>query len=235
MKRELVRFNVKALMIEKKAKENTKPHFVAVVVPVRPNYMADSRTVCVVENWVSCEDAFSYYPASSFASQGRDKAVDFILNETPSVTHVLFVDSDVIPDARSIDRLLEADKDIAVGACPIVRNGSIVWNVNPIETKPKSGVPESFDGMPFNGLPEKPFRVHTYGFGLVLVKRNVFEEMEWPYWKDEFVPGRRTIGQDVYFALKSDDAGFESWCVPSVKCEHNKHIPLKMLADKVYK
>lgn len=60
-------------------------------------------------------------------------------------------------------------------------------------------------------------------------------KMEWPYFKDVFVPGRRAIGQDTYFADKSAEAGFESWCVPEIQCEHNKAVPLLEIARTIYK
>ena len=174
------------------------------------------------------EDAFVYYKPTKFAAQGRDTIVYEVLQNIPTVTHFLFLDSDSIPPDDVLDRML--GYDIAVGVYLIAQKGHLNWCVVRKDAKEES----KFVGIPYEKLPKEPFLLKTYGFGCVMVKREVFEKMEWPYFKDIFRPGKRLIGQDVYFADKSAEAGFESWCIPSVQCEHNKAVPLLEIARTIY-
>lgn len=203
-----------------------------VSVPVAIDNMADFRLVSIADRLAMREDAFVFYKPTKFAAQGRDAIVYEVLQNIPTVTHFLFLDSDSIPKDNVLDKML--GYDISVGVCVIVQKGHIVWNVMPKNGELKHRL-ERFDGIPFLDLPKKPFLLNTYGFGCVMVKREVFEEMEWPYFKDIFKPGGRAIGQDTYFADKSANAGFESWCIPEVRCNHNKAVPLLEIAETVYK
>ncbi len=223
--------STKAILINSKAHRNTKEHFVCIAVPVACDNLADYRLVDLAARLANREDAFVFYKPTKFAAQGRDAIVHFILGQCPMVTHFLFLDSDSIPNSDVLDKML--GYDISVGVYPIVQKGHIRWCV--MQDVPENGRLTKFIGIPFNELPKEPFLLNTYGFGCVMVKRVVFEKMQWPYFKDVFVPGRRTVGQDTYFAGKSAEAGFESWCVPSVQCEHNKAVPLLEIAKTVYK
>ncbi len=224
--------SMKAILVNSKGHRNTKDHFVCIAVPVACDNLADFRLISLAERLAMREDAFVFYKPTKFAAQGRDAIVGEILQNIPTVTDFLFLDADSIPDDKVIDEMLGFD--ISVGVCPIVQKGHIKWNVMPKNGELKHRL-ERFEGIPFLELPKEPFLLNTYGFGCVMVRRKVFEKMEWPYFKDIFVPGRRAIGQDTYFANKSAEAGFESWCVPEVQCEHNKAVPLLEIAKTIYK
>ncbi len=227
----MVKVNMISILANSKGHRNTKDHFVCISVPVACDNMADFRLVDIASRLAMREDAFVFYKPSKFAAQGRDTIVYEVLQNIPTVTHFLFLDSDSIPPNDVLDKML--GHDISVGVCPIVQKGHIVWNV--MNESPVDGGLVKFSGVKFNELPKEPFLLNTYGFACVMVKKEVFREMEWPYFKDVFVPGRRAVGQDTYFADKSAEAGFESWCIPSIQCEHNKAVPLLEIAKTIYK
>lgn len=220
--------NSKSILVNSKGHRNTKKHFVCVSVPVACDNLADYRLVSIAERLAMREDAFVFYKSTKSAAQGRDAIVHEVLQNIPTVTHFLFLDSDSIPPDDVLDKML--GYDIAVGVCPLVANGHILWNVMESKEANEDGSPIKFKGIKFKDLQENPFILSTYGFACVMVKREVFEKMEWPYFKDIFIPGRWIIGEDTYFAEKSAKAGFESWCIPSVQCEHNKSVPLLEIA-----
>ena len=224
--------SMKAVLANSKGHRNTKDHFVCIAVPVACDNLADFRLVDLAAQLAMREDAFVFYKPTKFAAQGRDTIIQEVLQNIPTVTHFLFLDSDSIPKKDVLDKML--GYDISVGVCPIVQKGHIKWNVTAKNGQLKHRL-EKFEGIPFIELPAEPFLLNTYGFGCVMVKREVFMKMEWPYFKDVFVPGRRAIGQDTYFADKSAEAGFESWCVPEIQCEHNKAVPLLEIARTIYK
>ncbi len=218
-----------SILANSKGHRNTKPYFVCISVPVACNNMADFRLASLVERLAMREDVFVFYKPTKFACQGRDGIVHEVLQNIPTVTHFWFLDSDNIPEDDALDKMF--GHDISVGVYPIVQKGHIVWSV-------MNRTPDKmtrFIGIPFKDLPKEPFPIGLYGFGCVMVKREVFEKMEWPYFKDVFAPGQRLVGEDVYFADKSAKAGFESWCVPEVQCEHNKAVPLLEIAKTIYK
>ncbi len=228
----MITVSTKSILANSKGHRNTKEHFVCIAVPLACDNLADFRLVDLAARLANREDAFVFYKPTKFASQGRDAIVYEVLENIPTVTDFLFLDSDSIPEKDVLDKML--GYDISVGVCPIVQKGHIKWNVMQKNGELKHRL-EKFEGIGFLDLPKEPFALNTYGFGCVMVKRKVFEKMEWPYFKDVFVPGKRAVGQDTFFADKSAEAGFESWCVPSVQCEHNKAVPLLEIARTIYK
>jgi hypothetical protein len=129
----------------------------------------------------------------------------------PRPTHILFLDSDVLPRSRTMKALYDHDKDIVCGVVPICQQGKMQWNVSK---------EEGFVPLDIDSLPKDPFKVKSCGFGVVLVKTAVFDKIEWPFWRSEYRPGLRTLGEDIYFSQKVREAGFDIWCDPKVKCNH---------------
>lgn len=182
---------------------------VLVGMPLPTDYKADVRIVSVLERWDRTELAETYYVPTAFPTLGRDKIVQYAQYKIPGPTHILFIDSDVLPRAKTLDTLLELDKDIVTGVYPMTSRKGLAWSVAKEDT---------FMGI--EDLPRNPFKVKYCGFGCVLVKMEVFERLEWPYWKNEFVEGGITKGEDIYFCDKAREAGYDIWCEPKVKCNH---------------
>jgi hypothetical protein len=73
----------------------------------------------------------------------------------------------------------------------------------------------------------KPFTVDYTGFGWVLIKKGVFENLEYPWFAPKmqvFESGavQDMCGEDVSFCLDAKDAGFEIWCDPRIRVGHEK-------------
>lgn len=73
----------------------------------------------------------------------------------------------------------------------------------------------------------KPFLVDYVGFGWVLIRKGVFENLEYPW----FAPKLQTFesgtiqdmcGEDVSFCLDAKAKGFEIWCDPRIRVGHEK-------------
>ncbi len=182
---------------------------VLVGMPLPPDQKADVRIITTLERWDRSKLAETYYSATAFPTLGRDQIVAYAKYRIPNPTHILFIDSDVLPRPNTLDKLLELDKDIVTGVYPMTTKKSITWSVV------KDDLMVELDELPRN-----PFKVKHCGFGCVLVKMKVFEKLEWPYWKNEFQPGQITKGEDIYFCDKAREAGFDIWCEPKVKCSH---------------
>lgn len=182
---------------------------VVVGMPIDTDYKADVRIISVLEQWDRTELAETYYASSNRPEDGRDNIVSYAKYRLPSPTHILFIDSDVLPRKNTLDRLLDLDKDIVTGVYPMSSRHGMVWSVanNDIFYK-------------IDDLPTDPFKVQYCGFGVVLVKMEVFDKIEWPYWDVERSPGKIDKGEDVYFCDKAHKAGYDIWCDPKVKCNH---------------
>ena len=73
----------------------------------------------------------------------------------------------------------------------------------------------------------KPFTVDYTGFGWVLIKKGVFERLEYPWFAPKmqvFDSGKvqDMCGEDVSFCLDAKDKGIVTWCDPRIRVGHEK-------------
>ena len=71
------------------------------------------------------------------------------------------------------------------------------------------------------------FTVDYTGFGWVLIKKGVFENLEYPWFAPKmqvFESGdvQDMCGEDVSFCLDAKEAGYEIWCDPKIRVGHEK-------------
>ena len=74
---------------------------------------------------------------------------------------------------------------------------------------------------------KKPFTVDYTGFGWVMIKKGVFEGLEYPWFAPKmqvFESGnvQDMCGEDVSFCLDAKEEGFEIWCDPRIRVGHEK-------------
>ena len=72
---------------------------------------------------------------SSLVTQGRNLCVAEMLNHEDGYTHLLFIDSDIDFDFKTIEKMLEKDKDVI--ACPYPMK-SLDWDKAYFKTKDKA-------------------------------------------------------------------------------------------------
>ena len=193
-----------------------KDAFILVGCPLTPTFRADARTVGMLEAWRS-KNVITYYPSSGAAEIGYDKIVSFAKKITPKPTHILFVDYDVLPRSNTLTKLLEHDKDIISGVYPTIQKFNLSWCVS--RKKP-------FKMMAIEDLPNNPFKAHVACNGMVLVKMEVFDKLEWPYWRTVCGLDHVKTGADIYFFEKAAAAGYDIWVDPKIKCGHFRMVDL---------
>jgi len=54
-------------------------------------------------------------------------------------------------------------------------------------------------------------QVTAVGCGVMMVKREVFENTPKPWFWFHQIPGEKLLGEDVYFCVKAFDAGYETY------------------------
>jgi len=190
---------------------------VLVGVPLAPNSQIDYRLMKQLEDWSRTDGVETTYQASSYVCTGRERILKTACYRIPGHSHILFVDHDVLPRHNTLERLLAHDKDIVCGIYPMSQSGKISWCLS----KDDPYVP-----MPINDLPDNPFKANYVGCGMMLVKMEVFENLKWPYWKDEYAPTKKMLGEDLYFCKKVREAGYDIWVDPKVQCSHIRSVDL---------
>lgn len=145
-------------------------------------------------------------------------------------THLMWIDSDILFSAREFEALLShTDKDIVSGIY-MMEDGQHFATVKKWDTEyfAKNG---SFQFMNDEDMKKEKesFTVSYTGFGFILIKRGVFESMNYPW----FEPLPQKIGkavdftsEDVAFCLKAQERGFKIWVDPAIRVGHEKRIAL---------
>ncbi len=139
-------------------------------------------------------------------------------------THLLFVDSDTIPPANAITKLLAANKPIVSGLTPIIEH-------NENRKNDSNGFYKKYNCV---GQDDK--HVETYsglipikgaGGSCILIERSVFEKIEKPYYRFVYQDdsGKEVmVSEDIYFIVKALGAGIQAYADTSVICGHSKPI-----------
>ena len=140
---------------------------------------------------------------------------DFLAIE--GATHLFWTESDMLLPDDTIVRLLEVDKPIVSGVY-FLRNGqgqpclykkAVRLKDNPYPFSPVTLFPQ-----------DEPFQLNgCCGMGCALIKREVFETLDRPW----FDLKENMYGQDIYFYTKVYDAGIEVWVHPQVRCPQMDH------------
>jgi hypothetical protein len=193
--------------------------FIIVGCPLTASFRADARVVGMLEAWRQ-RNVVTYYPSSGSAEVGYDRIVKFAKAADPKPTHILFVDYDVLPQPNTLRDLVAHDKDIVCGTYPAVQKGIMKWCVS------NNRHAKSFGLMDIADLPDELFKAEIGSNGMMLVKMEVFDKIEWPYWRTQYEKDGSKLGADVYFFDKVRDAGFDVWVDPKLLCSHFKMIDL---------
>lgn len=131
-------------------------------------------------------------------------------------THLLMIDDDTVPPKNIVDLLLECDSLLASAIVPIKIQGKIVTNI----IKDNRFMEE----WPLN---DKPFEVEGVGTGCVLLHRDAFNRIKWPWFR--YVEGKTSeerTGEDIYFGIEANKVGLRYKVHPKSVCGHIKKIDL---------
>lgn len=120
--------------------------------------------------------------------------------------YVLFVDSDQTFPRDTARRLISSGKDvigcnIAVKRLPSLPTARKFVAEHPLVGDVVYSAPDS------TGL-EKIWKL---GFGIMLIKMDVFEKLDMPYFNFAWNEGTGFIGEDWYFCDKLEKAGIDLW------------------------
>lgn len=179
----------------------------------------------VILSWMS--DGFkngeynlSIFP--TFNEQPVDNARNHIVEEflKSDCTHLLFIDSDTIPQIDSLKRLMAHDRLIMTALTPIIEIDNNTneyyrkWNCVGMDDKhlqPNTGVQQA----------------KVAGSSCILIKREVFLKLETPWYRFVYKDdnGKNVVvGEDIHFTINCLAAGMETFADTTIICQHYKSV-----------
>lgn len=148
----------------------------------------------------------------------KPKQVVPVMPTFPDYTHMMWIDSDMVFEPKMIEKLVQDDKDIVGGVCPINWKGksNAMWVA-------ENGT--YFYNM-FKGKKEGLMRVDYTGLAFLLVKHGVFEKMEYPWFDMRMAYYENDtyglVSEDIAWCTKATDLGFKIYVDRAVRPGHEK-------------
>ena len=163
-----------------------------------------------------------YTAAGTLIFDQRNKLVKTSLEA--KCDYIVFIDADMRFPRDTIMRLLQHNKEIiGVNATtrsePVVptakmlhieKDGSCTWQ--PIYSNSLKGISKA-DGI---------------GCGVMMIKADVFNRIQEPYFYFEQLPDNKILGEDIYFCVKAKDAGIDTWV------DHDLSMEIKHIGQYTY-
>jgi hypothetical protein len=141
---------------------------------------------------------------------------------------IMWIDSDIVFNPDQFVRLLSHNKDVVAGLYKMEggKQFAVVENWDTDEFK-KNGTFKFMDDDRRQELAEKELVPVDYtGFGWVLIKRGVFERLEYPWFHPEYTEFEGDVrdfcSEDVGFCRAAKRAGIELLIDPKVVVGHEK-------------
>ena len=185
---------------------------IVIGVPVSKNFSIDVRTAAYCSAEAMHPDVKWGYCSSKECGVGRSMFVHTALCN-PNVTHVYNIDSDVVPPDGTLKKLLDYDLPIVAGIYPTITKGNKTWSFK-------------VDGMTNwrlrnQTMPSNLTEVTAIGGSTVLIKREIFERMEQPWFRASYgIDGDYTEKEDEYFSRTARAVGYKLMIDPTIICKH---------------
>jgi len=140
---------------------------------------------------------------------------------------IMWIDSDMGQfDFSHIQKLIDADKDIITGVAPLGPTGRSAIGQYGYDDFGQPSV-QFYNVLETDKQldPNVPVEVEYCGYAFLLVRKGVFEAMEYPWFRytpHEHAYKQSLLGEDLGWCVRAKEAGFKIWMLPGVKVSHNK-------------
>lgn len=137
-------------------------------------------------------------------------------------THIWFIDDHTIPPKNALKEMLAFNRPIVTGITPmVVEDQALHYNVF-LESK------NELLPIPYNDPRVKPkalsFKADACGFSCILIKREVFEKMEYPYFCDVWFQTGEYCSEDVFWCNCAKSIGYEIRVAPNIRCLAARYV-----------
>jgi hypothetical protein len=150
---------------------------------------------------------------NTYVHMARQQMTDSFIDNTEG-DYMLWIDDDNIPPEDGLIRLLEREKDV-IGGLYFKRKAPY----EPIiMMKRRQGIGSERRADLYRKGMGKPFKVHSTGFGFMLVKREVLEQMR--AMRMSHFSMKVGLGEDIWFCIQAQGAGYDIWIDPLVEVGH---------------
>lgn len=137
---------------------------------------------------------------------------------------IFWIDSDIQWNVEDFARLVESELDVVSGLYATHPNGTVAcaaFMPDQVEQKPAK-THESYFFMR-----DEPVEVFGVGFGFVAIKSGVFENMDRPWFKIEYIQWdgvafETNVGEDYSWCINARRNGYKVFVDPTVKVLHHK-------------
>lgn len=194
---------------------------VAICVPCRDTVMTgfafDLAKLCAYEGVTRCAKGGSlmiYQVPGTLIFNQRERLAEEALKDGADA--ILWVDSDMRFPKDALEILLSRDLPI-VGVNATTRRFPVKPTALDIDPETNDLVKVNSKGK--TGLEQ----VMGVGFGMVLIKKEVFLAAQKPWFWFEQTDKGGTIGEDIYFCAKAFDAGYQT-VIDHELSMHIRHI-----------
>lgn len=156
-----------------------------------------------------------YIEQSTVIDRARNLLTQRALND--GCDYIMFIDADMILPPNAIDNLIDMNLPIASGL--YFQKGKPYLPVARLKRNEDDEDHRFLEDFEFG----KIIKVAGAGFGCVLIKANVFREIEYPWFKFDWkeIRGKlEQIGEDLYFCDKAKDAGYDTYLNTGIVCSH---------------
>jgi choline kinase len=155
----------------------------------------------------NCTAEFDY-----FSTYQLDETRNLIAKKSKEFDYLFCIDSDIVLEKDSLKRLFSHNKDIVSGLY-------VKKNLDKTEYEIYDKINGRFKVKTV--ISKDLFEIHGCGFGCVLLKTSVFDQIEYPYFKNTFMSNEEPkSSEDLYFCRKAKVSGFQLWADPAVLCGH---------------
>lgn len=133
--------------------------------------------------------------------------------------YILYIDDDMTFGPNVLDQLLETGKEI-VGVNSYSRTLPLSTTLMMMNEKGEYKDPSKHLSWEME-VPEEVFEVLAIGFGIALVKMEVFEKMKKPWFKFDMHPeGWMKQGEDAWFCSQARKLGCKIWAHGGITVGH---------------
>ena len=134
--------------------------------------------------------------------------------------YIMWIDSDIVFKPEHLFKLLEHDKDIVSG---LYLKKPQTDSMADIPTSFACFVDDDYRNLMTHEANGELINVRANGMGWMLVKKGVFEKIDYPWFGMI-----NHHGEDLSFQLRAKDAGFDSYVDTSIIVGHEKEVVLNL-------
>jgi len=191
-------------------KKSRKEKKVAICIPSRGEMEIgtafDLAVMCGYDSRFRPGHQAIYTVAGTLIFDQREKLANEALKE--GADYILWLDADMRFPKNTIEVLMSHNKPI-VGVNATTRVLPVRGTSKNLEIdfENKENIWHTVMSKDKHGLE----MVTAVGCGVMMVKREVFENTPKPWFWFYELPGGKLLGEDVHFCVKAKDAGFDTW------------------------